>query len=789
MSLHQRSGPALGAHCPQLTLTLTLTPDSPGLDARLSSLRRAAGLGAKGSLFVLTPVPASELPDFVRSLQDALWDPAQEYYAAHGKRVRQKRGRVPSNIGERGGRARSGSSAAARARSGSFVRPLGQQGWIVRYDFKAGWFAEARGELDLARRHYEDCWNELARMFGSTTTLPPRTKRWAEAKVLADCVAIKICKLLLYEGAGSRVMVPFFVHVRRFADLSRGWGIGEETFEFWSWVARQYRLFGEVLELAVRSGVRVPPLPLPQTSTPTVPPTPEVLVSSVNPLHLLHPPAFYFYAAAACTMERRARFAAALAAEEETGAVALAGAPGFSNEKAVDHNALIIDLLTKAQALLGADARPGEVGLELYDAYRVAETYVAARKYAEGARYLAQIVGKFPADAWGRIRSELQALQLVCVRETGDAAAHAALLAQALPQPGERAAALHELGALMQKPPPAEPVAVDMPAGAGLLDVRAGFRLRDAPTGTPVAFQVTLASDADLSALPVTAARVVFSDGREIALSPGGDPFVDVGDMGSAGNAAASAALSFAPGARLVLSGRMSVDASAGDGASLEVADVVLCVGANGWALDVGLKPGALAVWSTRAGSYAPLSGLHAAVEITPRVPAVDVRLAHPAAAYVGEDVPVSVTVRSDAPAQLLVTAACGDDALRVARAGSSSGGEGDGRLALAVPAGETTEVLTVASPRAGECRVSVAVADADTEPATAAVAVAAPFRVSPSIRHMGPHAVVSAALKLGAHRPVTVKNITALGEGKVGDSLASESFPQSELALRTRTD
>lgn len=40
--------------------------------------------------------------------------------------------------------------------------------------------------------HYEDCWNELARMFGSTQTLPPRTKRWAEAKVLADCVAMRV---------------------------------------------------------------------------------------------------------------------------------------------------------------------------------------------------------------------------------------------------------------------------------------------------------------------------------------------------------------------------------------------------------------------------------------------------------------------------------------------------------------------------------------------------------------------------------------------------------------------
>lgn len=91
-------------------------------------------------------------------------------------------------------------------------------------------------------------------MFGSTTTLPPRTKRWAEAKVLADCVAIKvgeelhaaavlmvcqICKLFLYGNEGTRALSHFHAHLHRFGELSRGWGIGEETFEFWSWIARQ----------------------------------------------------------------------------------------------------------------------------------------------------------------------------------------------------------------------------------------------------------------------------------------------------------------------------------------------------------------------------------------------------------------------------------------------------------------------------------------------------------------------------------------------------------------------
>src|SRR6266404_871261 len=92
-------------------------------------------------------------------------------------------------------------------------------------------------------------------MFGSTNILPPRTKRWAEAKVLADCINLKvlsfllsryskilflqICKLYLYNNEHALALSQHTIHTRRFSDFSRGWGIGEETFEFWSWIARQ----------------------------------------------------------------------------------------------------------------------------------------------------------------------------------------------------------------------------------------------------------------------------------------------------------------------------------------------------------------------------------------------------------------------------------------------------------------------------------------------------------------------------------------------------------------------
>ena len=167
----------------------TLTIDSPTLDPRLSYLRRASALSAKASLFVLSPIPADELPDFVQSLQEALYESALEYYGAHAKRVRRKRSRLPSS-----------SSFSLSTPMADNVRSLGPQGWAVRYDWKAGWFSEIRGEYEIARRHYEDCWNELAKMFSSTQLLPPRTKRWAEAKVLADCVAVRVRPLILFAG-------------------------------------------------------------------------------------------------------------------------------------------------------------------------------------------------------------------------------------------------------------------------------------------------------------------------------------------------------------------------------------------------------------------------------------------------------------------------------------------------------------------------------------------------------------------------------------------------------------
>lgn len=62
-------------------------------------------------------------------------------------------------------------------------------------------------------RHYQDAYATLMIMFGSTAILPPRTKRWAEAKVLADAINVKVrvyapCMITLTTGPTDNQTIP-----------------------------------------------------------------------------------------------------------------------------------------------------------------------------------------------------------------------------------------------------------------------------------------------------------------------------------------------------------------------------------------------------------------------------------------------------------------------------------------------------------------------------------------------------------------------------------------------------
>jgi hypothetical protein len=146
-------------------------------------------------------------------------------------------------------------------------------------------------------------------------------------------------KLFLCNAEHALALSQFRTHLSKFIELSeRSWGIGRDTFEFWGWAARQYRVFAELLELGTQRGMVIPPhLPSPplvaNTSTQVQPPSQNVaqvaqadvlgtlsgLGFGVNPSTTLHHPGFYYLVAAECTERRRERFLSA--ASEEVRAV------------------------------------------------------------------------------------------------------------------------------------------------------------------------------------------------------------------------------------------------------------------------------------------------------------------------------------------------------------------------------------------------------------------------------------------------------------------------------------
>lgn len=600
---------------------------------------------------------------------------------------------------------------------------------------------------------------------------------------------LQICKLILYENVPQRVLVPFFVHVRRFTELSRGWGIGEETFEFWSWVARQYRVFGELLEIAQQHGFIIPPLPLPTYAPPTSPlpgagPSEmESPNSSANPLHVLQPPAFYFYTAATCSIERKARYDAAVNATSS----ALTASPGFASEKTVDHTALIIELLSKANTLL-KDSE--EKGLSQYIAWRTATTYAAAGQHE---RAMELIEGLSDLSAGGpMISAELRQLEYECARAAGSVDAAAKLLVEMLPESSDNVA---QLVTLLQttKATSEGPVEVD----GAVFDARVAFRSDEAPTGASVAFQIAISSKVDLAGLDFAQLRVTFSDARpDIVIANGSSSrSVNVGTVPSQGeNVEAQALLSFNNEALLV-TGAVESDLSC----QVAISGLVVSLKQDSWVFDLNVVPGRLSVWTPTNGTpYIPVKGLHTSLVFVPRPHDIELEIDHLPSAYVGESVPVTVQITSkddreldlrlsallqpgaDADgATIAIDDVSSDSLLKDVDLGKLSPGTSVSKIIhLQAPTGTRVLDLALVSSAGGDEHEILRSTEITFVPPFAPVGTA-----HVSATRGGP-ALVSVVLAVAGSRPITVKDIKLIPDDSLqllASSISSStSFPQT---------
>ncbi|KZT21090.1 hypothetical protein NEOLEDRAFT_1244812 [Neolentinus lepideus HHB14362 ss-1] len=596
--------------------------DDPSLDGRLTYIRRQSGLDSRASLFVLSPVSASELNEFVQSLQQALWDPAIEYYTSHSKRVRRKRNRHAQS-------STSFSSALSPLGSAGAPRPLRPEGWTVRYEYKMACFAEFRGEDEVALKHYQDGYEMLVTMFGLASMLPARTKRWAEGKVLADCINVKICKLYLYNEEHALALSQHNSHVRKFSDLSRSWGIGEETFEFWSWMARQYRILAELLEQGTRSNLKIPsyrPAPPVSTQRPGVE-VDAIRALGVNPSHALQHPGFYYYTAARCTERRRERY---LAVSEDEAARNVP--PGYANEKKVDHLTIILELYTKSYELFKQYAPPNlqsQGRLTLYIAYRIAQTYYESGKFDMAVRFFERIAKTYRRESWGSMMGPLLSTWYACAQKLGDVELSVKLLIEMIGH-GEdgidsvdvfvrslRRGVGTELGredtselaedlqAIMKSTAPSsvdEPLIVDLSEVATAFASEVIFWKSEATVGEEIPFQLSLSgpSRVSLASLPFTSLAVFFSDEqasvivRHIEGDEGGHVRrIDLGTVplpeyeAESTSKEVSGTLRWGSGDTLVLTGSITAPAPA----VLKILKVVITIKEGSWWVEMPFDP------------------------------------------------------------------------------------------------------------------------------------------------------------------------------------------------------
>ncbi|KAI0776280.1 Gryzun, putative trafficking through golgi-domain-containing protein [Trametes elegans] len=653
--------------------------DDPTLDGRLTCIRRQSGLDPRAALFVLSPVSQAEIGDFVRSLQDALWEPALEYYTNHSKRVRRKRNR----------HSQATSFPISPMASAGVARPLRPEGWTVRYEYKMACFAEFRAEDQVALKHYQDAYSTLIIMFGSTAILPPRTKRWAEAKVLADCINVKIVKLYLYNNEHSLALSHQNSHMRRFADFSRGWGIGEETFEFWSWLARQHRVFAELLEQGTRSTLKIP------SAYPTPAPSPAVLaaqsleasqmgleamrVLGLNPNQALQHPGFYYYMAARCTERRRERFLTAL--ESEGGGNA-ANTPGFVNEKKVDHLAIVLELYTRSYELFKKWSpqnaqNPGR--LTLWIAYRIAQTYYDSGKFDMAVRFFERIAKTYRRESWESLLHPLLSQWYACAQQLGDVDLSVRLLVEMLGY-GSKAsdddpdALQDDLLAVLESTVPSvtdEPLVVDLSESKSILDASVVFWDPEVNVGVQAPFQILLSSQANisLSALPFTSLAIHFSeDVPPITIRHNQDdpdaeiPTVQRFDVGQVAivpvttePSEVEAVLRWGPGSTIVFTGTVS----SATPTQVSVSKVVLTIKHNTWWIEVPIIPAASTLehalvaprWlcSLDPPRFVPVRREdHSAVRVRYRSHKIQVAISHDGPAYIGEEFPIDINITNE---------------------------------------------------------------------------------------------------------------------------------------------
>ncbi|VEN53813.1 unnamed protein product [Callosobruchus maculatus] len=212
-----------------IVLIQTTLPLPAGEDAlaaeRAVALCSSCELNSQ-SLFVLPH--GDHLQGYATRLENAFYEFAQTYYHNEAKIIKSHKEHLNKNT---------------------------HQYLYVRHQFKLGFLNELKQDIHTAYKHYNHAYENLLEIrIVDTNSLEIRT--------IAGFLNYKLCRLLFALNLPRDAISQFKSHIDRFRGRI---GFQELAFEHYAWLSKQYSVFGDIFDEAVKLG-----LPAVQTQHPGI---------------------------------------------------------------------------------------------------------------------------------------------------------------------------------------------------------------------------------------------------------------------------------------------------------------------------------------------------------------------------------------------------------------------------------------------------------------------------------------------------------------------------------------
>ncbi|XP_071790310.1 trafficking protein particle complex subunit 11-like [Asterias amurensis] len=193
-----------------------LPPGEDGKTAeRPAALCAACELSAK-SLFVLPCV--DHLLGYTIRLENAFYELTQGYYYTEARRVKAHR---------------------------EFLNRTTHQLLFVRHAFKFAFFSELKQDTHGALKQYKVAYTHLTELRAHDTNM-------LEIKTIAGFINYKVCRLCFFHNTPLDAISQFRKHVDLFKNKV---GCAELAFEHSAWMSKQFSIFGELFEEAIKLGL------------------------------------------------------------------------------------------------------------------------------------------------------------------------------------------------------------------------------------------------------------------------------------------------------------------------------------------------------------------------------------------------------------------------------------------------------------------------------------------------------------------------------------------------------